>query len=64
MQINQTLYIFLILLLIVILISPSVQSIKAKDIEIKLIAPPPSEFVLSVLSPAKMEQIIKEHLPK
>ena len=46
-QINETIYIFTIILLIFILFFPSIESIKTMDIEIKMRSPPISKFDLS-----------------
>jgi len=55
LQVNQTLYILLVAFLTAILVFPSIESIKAKDMEIKMRAPP--KFVLS--PPAIEEMIMK-----
>lgn len=55
LKINFTLYMFFIVLLLIIFFSPSIERIKAKDIEIEMRHPPPFEFVLS---PAIMEEKI------
>jgi len=57
LQINWSLYAFLIVLLIIILVSPSIEHIRARDIEVELRSPPPYE---SVLSPVVIEEIMKE----
>ena len=57
LQINWSLYVFLIVFLIIILASPSIEHIRARDIEVELRSPPPYE---SVLSPVVMEEIMKE----
>jgi hypothetical protein len=56
-QINWTLYGFLIAILIIILISPSIEQIKVRDIEIELRSSP---SLGPVLSPTEMEEKIKE----
>lgn len=56
LQINWTLYVFFIVLLISILILPSIERIKVKDIELELQSPP-TDFSLS---PAKIEKTIVE----
>ena len=56
-QVNWTLYGFLIAILIIILISPSIEYVKVRDIEIELRSPPPFG---PVLSPTVMEEKIKE----
>ncbi len=57
LQVNWTLYVFLIALLIIILLFPSIERIRARDIEVELRSPPPFE---PVLSPMAMEGKIKE----
>jgi len=56
-EIDSTLHLALILLLIVLLALPRVERIKARDIEVEL-RPPPS--IEPVLSPSMMEMKIKE----
>jgi len=56
LQINWSLYVFLIVLLIIILLSPSIEHIRARDIEVELRSPPP----IPVLSPMVMEKEMKE----
>jgi len=57
LQINWSLYAFLIVFLIIILVSPSIEHIRARDIEVELHSPPPYE---PVLSPVIMGEIMKE----
>jgi tetratricopeptide (TPR) repeat protein len=57
LQINWTLYGFLITILIIILISPSIEHIRVRDFEVAMYSPPPFE---PVLSPMVMEEKIKE----
>ncbi len=57
LQINWTLYGFLITILIIILISPSIEHIKVKDVDLVMCSPPPFG---PVLSPMVMEEKIKE----
>ena len=57
LQINWTLYGFLIAILIIILISPSIEHIKVKDVDLVMCSPPPFG---PVLSPMVMEEKIKE----
>ncbi|CAD6494858.1 MAG: hypothetical protein LAKADJCE_00976 [Candidatus Argoarchaeum ethanivorans] len=57
LQINWSLYVFLIALLVAILISPNIERIGARDIEVSLHSPPPLKHVLS---PLVMEEGIKE----
>jgi len=52
---NWTLYYFCIILLLIILISPRIESFKAKEFEIEMHSPPPFEFILS---PSTMEMNI------
>jgi len=56
LQINWSLYIFLIVLLIIILLSPNIEHIQTKGIEVVLHSPPSIE---PVLSPMIMEKIMK-----
>ena len=56
-QVNWTLYGFLIAILIIILISPSIKYVKVRDIEVVLHSPPSFG---PVLSPTVMEEKIKE----
>jgi len=49
LQINWTLYVFFITLLIIIIASPNIERIKAKEIDI-IMRTPPSEFVLSTVN--------------
>ena len=56
-QINWSLYVFLIVFLIIILVSPSIEHIRTRDIEVELHSPPPFE---PVLLPVAMEEIMKE----
>jgi len=56
-QVNWTLYGFLITILIIILISPSIEHIKVRDVEVVMCSPPPFG---PVLSPIVMEEKIKE----
>ncbi|PNS00585.1 hypothetical protein X928_04760 [Petrotoga miotherma DSM 10691] len=57
LQINWSLYAFLIVLLIIILFLPNIKRIQIKGIEVELQSPPPYE---PVLSPTVMEEIMKE----
>jgi hypothetical protein len=57
LQINWTLYGFLITILIIILISPSIEHIRVRDVEVVMCSPPPFG---PVLSPMAMEEKIKE----
>ncbi|MDK2907237.1 MAG: hypothetical protein PWQ66_1198, partial [Petrotoga sp.] len=57
LQINWSLYVFLIVLIIIILVSPSIEHIRARDIEVELRSPPPYE---PVLLPVAMEEKMKE----
>jgi len=57
MQANWTLYIILVGLLIVLLALPTLESIKAKEIEVELASPPSFE---PVLSPLAMEMALRE----
>ena len=57
LQINWTLYGFLITFLIIILISPSIEYIKVREFEVSLCSPPSFG---PVLSPMVMEEKIKE----
>ncbi len=56
-EINWSIYITIIVLLMIVLASPSIESIKVKDFEVKLHSPPPFE---PVLSPPIIEMEIKE----
>ena len=56
-QVNWTLYGFLITILIIILILPNIEHIKVRGIEVVLRSPPPFGLVLS---PVVMEEKIKE----
>jgi tetratricopeptide (TPR) repeat protein len=56
-QINWSLYVFLIVFLIIILVSPSIEHIRTRDIEVELHSPPPIE---PFLLPVAMEEIMKE----
>jgi len=56
-QVNWTLYGFVIAILMFILISPRIEYVKVRDIEIELRSPPPFG---PVLSPTVMEEKIKE----
>ena len=56
-EINATLHIVFILLLIVLLALPSIERIRARDIEVELRSPPSIE---PVLSPSMMETKLKE----
>lgn len=56
-QINWTLYGLLITIMIIILISPSIEHIRVKDVEVVMASPPPFG---PVLSPMVMEEKIKE----
>jgi len=60
-QVNWTLYGFLIAILIIVLISPSIEYLKVKDFEVALHSPPSFG---PVLSPAVMEEKIKEIIEK
>lgn len=57
MQVNWTLYIILVGLSIVLLALPTLESVKAKEIEVKLASPPSFE---PVLSPLTMEMGLRE----
>ena len=57
LQINWPLYGFLITILIIILISPSIEHIRVRDFEVAMCSPPPFE---PVVSPMVMEEKIKE----
>ncbi len=57
LQINWNLYGLAIAILIFILISPSIEHIKARDVEVVMCSPPPFE---AILSPMVMEERIKE----
>ena len=47
LQINFTLYIYLIITLIIVLMFPSIESIKTEGLEIKIHSPPPlNDFIL------------------
>ena len=55
-QINWTLYIFFITLLILIIVSPNIERIKSKEIDLVMHTPPP----IFVLSPARMEEKLRK----
>jgi len=57
LQTNWSLYVFLIVFLIIILVSPSIEHIQARDIEVELRSPPPYE---PILLPVAMEEKMKE----
>jgi len=57
LQINWSLYVFLIVLLIIVLLLPNIGHIRTRDIEVELRSPPPIE---PVLLPVAMEEIMKE----
>jgi len=58
LRVNWTIYVFLIALIIIVLISPSIERIRARDIiEVEMHSPPPFE---PILSPAMMEQRLEE----
>ena len=65
LQINWSLYVFLIVLIIIILVSPSIEHIRARDIEVELRSPPPYEPVLlPVAIEEKMKEIEGKYLTK
>jgi tetratricopeptide (TPR) repeat protein len=53
LELDSVLYALLVVLLLLVLLSPRIERIKAKDVEIQLRAPAAVEFVLS---PARMEE--------
>ncbi|MDI6704504.1 MAG: hypothetical protein QME40_07530, partial [bacterium] len=55
LKVNWTLYVFLIVLLLLILIFPSIERIKVRDIEVEVCSPPHFE---PILSPPEMEEKI------
>ncbi len=57
LQINWSLYVFLIVLLTIILLLPNIGHIRTRDIEVELRSPPPYE---PVLLPVAMEEKMKE----
>ena len=57
LKVNWTIYIFVIVLLIIILASPSIERIRARDIEVEMRSPPLFE---PGLFPSIMEEKIKE----
>jgi tetratricopeptide (TPR) repeat protein len=56
-QINLSLYAFLIVLLIIALLLPNIRHIRTRDVEVELHSPPPID---PVLSPMTMEEKMKE----
>ena len=49
LQINFNLYIVILITLIIVLILPSIESIGTEQLEIRMLSPPPTEFVLAPL---------------
>jgi hypothetical protein len=57
LEVNWSLYVIPIVLLIFFLLSPSIETIRTKEIEVELRSPPSFE---PVLSPIRIEARIKE----